>query len=99
MHARSKTFQLAPEKLNAATDEFKKDHLHKFRHQKGYKGFTLLANRKSGKVTGVSFWDTESDVAASEELGRAAGEAMQKTGGGTGAIAGDNWEVLVDDTA
>jgi len=38
---------------------------------RGYKGFTMLANRHSGKVIGVSFRQQEDDLRASDELGQA----------------------------
>jgi heme-degrading monooxygenase HmoA len=99
MHARSKTFRLAPEKIADATSEFERDHLPQYRDQTGYKGFTLLRKRDSGEVTGISYWESESDRAASDELGRTAGEQMLRTGGGEGEVAGDEWEVLLDDMA
>ncbi|MDX6637094.1 MAG: hypothetical protein QOJ01_605 [Solirubrobacterales bacterium] len=96
MHARSKTFELDPAKLDAATEEFKKKHLHRFQAQKGFKRVTIMGNRKSGNVTAVSFWESESDMQASNELGREAGEDMNRVGGGRGAVGGGDGEVLVD---
>jgi heme-degrading monooxygenase HmoA len=99
MHARSKSFELAPEKVDDAVSQFKDDHLDQFRNQKGYKGFTLLGNRATGKVTGISYWEDEADIAASDELGKAAAQQIHATGGAKGEIAGDQWEVLLDDMA
>jgi hypothetical protein len=55
-----------------------------------------MGNRTSGHVTAVSFWESESDMQASNELGREAGEDMNRVGGGRGAVGGGDGEVLVD---
>ncbi len=98
MHARSGTFQLSPERVDDAVRAFESEQLPRYREQSGYKGFTLMAHRKSGKVIGISFWESEADLHESDELGQEARETVQREGGGgRGEVVREEWEVLVDD--
>lgn len=99
MHARTGSFQLSPDKIDEALSGFERDQLPRYKDQSGYKGFTLLADRQGGKLLGVSFWESEDDLRASDELGSEARESIQQAGGGEGEIVRDNWEVVIDDTA
>jgi heme-degrading monooxygenase HmoA len=48
------------------------------RQQDGFEGFITLSDRQSGKVVGVSFWESEQ---ASEEVGdRTRSESAETTG-------------------
>lgn len=98
MHARTGYFELSPDRVDAAVAAFEEEQLPRYRQQGGYKGFTLLANRSSGKVLGVSFWESQDDLRSSDQLGTEAREAIQQAGGG-GSIVREDWEVAVDDTA
>jgi heme-degrading monooxygenase HmoA len=97
MHARSGAFQLSPDKVDDAIQAFKDEQLPKYQRQSGYKGFTLLANRETGRVIGISFWETDSDLHSADELGRQAREDIQQRGGGEGDIERVDWEVVLDD--
>lgn len=97
MHARSGSFQLEPDRVDDAIRGFESDQLPRYREQSGYKGFTVLADRESGKVIGISFWESEADLHASEELGSQARESVQAAGGGQSEIVRQEWEVVVDD--
>lgn len=70
MHARSGAFQLSSGGLDGAVETFSAQ-LPQYQKMRGYKGFTMLANRHSGKVIGVSFRQQEDDLRASDELGQA----------------------------
>jgi heme-degrading monooxygenase HmoA len=37
--------------------------------QEGYEGFVVLSDRQNGKIIGVSFWESEQAMQASEEVG------------------------------
>jgi heme-degrading monooxygenase HmoA len=98
MHARSGTFELSPDKLDDVIQTFQGDQLPQYRQQSGYKGFTLLANRQTGQLLGISLWESEADLHAADELGTQTREEMHRQGGGQGAIERGDWEVVVDDT-
>ncbi len=37
--------------------------------QDGFRGFIALSDRQSGRVKGISFWESEEAMRASEEVG------------------------------
>jgi heme-degrading monooxygenase HmoA len=96
MHARSAVIEMSPDKIDDAVNFWKDEQLPKYREQDGYKGFTLLVNRDSGKAFGVSFWETEDALEASDELGKQARAGLAKTSEGS-EQARENWEVALDD--
>jgi heme-degrading monooxygenase HmoA len=99
MHARSGELQLDPANIDAAVSQFEIEQLPRHRDQGGFKGFTLAVNRGSGEMIGTSFWESEDDLHASDELGKEAREGVQQTGGGRSEIKRRDWEVVVDETA
>jgi heme-degrading monooxygenase HmoA len=96
MHARSAVIDMPVEKIDEAVRFWEEEQLPKYREQAGYKGFTLLVNRDSGKVFGVSFWESEAAVRASDELARQARADLAQAGSGTEQPRED-WEVAIDD--
>jgi hypothetical protein len=53
-----------------------------------------LGRRESGAVMGISFWETEDDMRAAEELGREARRRVLEAGGGQGEPVVERWEVV-----
>jgi heme-degrading monooxygenase HmoA len=99
VHARSGALQLSTDRIDDALEAFRTEHLPRYRQQSGYKGFTLMVNRRTGQMLGVSFWESESDLHGTDELGNEARQDLQARGGGEGAIERADWEVVVDDMA
>ncbi|HEY8002027.1 MAG: antibiotic biosynthesis monooxygenase [Vicinamibacteria bacterium] len=94
--ARSRRLRVKPERIDAAVAAFESDQLPSYKEQAGFRGFTMLANRESGKMLGISYWEDEEGVRASEGLGRAAGEQAAETG--EGEVEGpDEWVVVLDE--
>lgn len=98
MHARSGRLKVSPEHVDEAVKAFESDQLPKYQDMSGYKGFTLLADRGSGEILGVSFWETEDDLRASDQLGAEARAQLRETGVGSEDAVRQVWEVVVDDT-
>src|SRR4051794_678987 len=73
MHARSGAFRLSSDKVDDAISTFENEQLQRYKEQDGYKGFTLLADRDSGALLGISFWENEDALRASDELGEGPG--------------------------
>jgi heme-degrading monooxygenase HmoA len=96
MHARSAVIEMSADKIDDAVRFWKDEQIPKYREQIGYKGFTLLVNRDSGKAFGVSFWESEDALKASDELGKQARAGLAATSDGTEQPR-ENWEVAVDD--
>jgi heme-degrading monooxygenase HmoA len=99
MHARTGSLQVSPDRVDDLVAVFEREQVPRFREQDGYKGFTMLVNRQSGRALGVSFWESEDARRASEELGAEARQAARETGGGEGEIVREEWEVVLDDMA
>ena len=97
MHARTGSLQVSPDRLDEVVSTFENEQIPRYREQDGYKGFTVLANRQSGRVMGVSFWESDEALQATEDLGAEARESIRQTGGGEGEIVREDWEVLFDD--
>ena len=99
MHARVTYLQASSDRIDDIVSQLKSDQLPQFRDQQGYKGFTVLGDRDSGRVVGITFWESEDDLQASEELGdKARGDAAE-TGGASGQPQVHRFEVLLDDMA
>jgi heme-degrading monooxygenase HmoA len=97
MHARAGTLQASPDRLDDMVAQLREEQIPRYRDQRGYKGFTVLADRSSGKVIGISFWGSEQDLHASDQLGREARSAASETGGASGEPTVEVFEVLLDD--
>jgi len=84
MFARVRITSGVPEKVEDGIRHFRENVVASYRNVAGFEGAYLLVNRKSGKVLGITLWDTEAHMqatgAASERL-RAAG--TQVVGGTT----------------
>lgn len=96
MHARSAVVEADVEKIDDAVKFWNEEQLPKYREQSGYKGFTLLVNRETGKMLGVSFWDGEDAVRGSDEMAERARSGLAEAAQGT-EQARENWEVAIDD--
>ena len=65
------------------------------REQSGFKGFTVLGDRSSGRVVAMSYWNSEGDMQASEEAVRESREgAAQVIGASAPQVT--HYEVLLD---
>ena len=96
--ARSRTLKVKAERVDAAVAAFASDQLPRYREQAGFHGFTLLANRESGKLLGISYWESEDELRGSDELGRGASDQVAEVG--EGEVAGpDEWVVVLDEDA
>ena len=97
MHARTGRLQVPPESIDDIVGVMKKDQVEMFHGQHGYRGFTGLADRDSGAVMGISFWNSEEDLRAAEELGREARRRVAQAGGGQAEPVVERWEVVFDE--
>src|SRR3954467_11700973 len=62
MHARMSVFEGGVERIDQMVDRVQSNALPILREQSGFKGFTLLAVRSSGRLVAVSYWEPESDM-------------------------------------
>jgi heme-degrading monooxygenase HmoA len=96
MYARVTTIEGAPDKMDDATRHFQEQTLPQLQQMDGFKGFVSLGDRRSGKVLGVAFWESEEALRATEEaVSSVRGEAAQAA---DGIVAGvEEYEVLVNE--
>jgi heme-degrading monooxygenase HmoA len=69
MHARMSTLEGLPDEMDEGLHDVKEHVLPLLRQQDGFKGFIALGNRQSGELIGITFWESEQAMQASEEVG------------------------------
>ena len=99
MHARVTTLTMDPARLDDAIRQLESDEIPQWKEIDGFKGFTLLVDRDSGKSTAVSFWESESAMRESEEAIRPSRERAAQTGGATAPPTVERFEVAIDTMA
>ena len=78
MFARITTTRARPDQVDAAVRGFRERLLPEAQKQKGFKGTLFLVDRKSGNTLGITLWESEADMKASEERAtRLHGHAFQ----------------------
>ena len=99
MHARISTLQVEPSKIDDMANGLKERDVPEWEQLDGYKGFTLMADRQSGKVVGVSFWESADAMSNSEEKVKGARQRAAETGGASADPQVERFEVVVDTMA
>ncbi len=83
MYARISTLEGSPEHIDEGLRQLRENGLPQLNQQEGFKGMVALADRKTGKTLGITFWESEEALKASEEAGekvrKDAAEAMSET--------------------
>jgi len=92
MYARMSTLDGPPDRMDVGLRHVREHALPQLQQQDGFKGFVALGDRQSGKLIGISFWESEEAMRAAEEVGdRTRRESAQAMGD---AIEGvDRFEV------
>ena len=92
MHARVSIFEGAPDEIDEALRQAREQVLPQARQMDGFKGIIALGDRQSGKTLGITLWESEEDMRASEEAANRLREESAEAGGGT--VAGvERYEV------
>ena len=99
MYARVTTLQLDPARVEDAVRRLEQEDVPGFRQLQGFKGFTLLVDRESGKMVGTSFWASREEMEASEEAVRGARQHAAEAGGASGPPTVERFEVALDTMA
>lgn len=66
MFARVITSQPRPDLVDSTVNNFREQVVSTARKQKGFKGTLLLVDRKLGRTVGITLWENEADMKASE---------------------------------
>jgi heme-degrading monooxygenase HmoA len=96
MHARVSTLQMDSARIDDATKQLEEEDLPTLKATDGFKGFTLFADRSTGKCIGATYWETEEAMKAAEEVGQSARQRAAETGGATSEPEVERFEVLLD---
>ena len=92
MHARVSIFEGSPDEIDEGLRQAREQVLPRARQMDGFKGIIALGDRQSGKTLGITFWESEDALRASEEAANRLREESAEAGGGT--VAGvERYEV------
>jgi heme-degrading monooxygenase HmoA len=92
MHARVSILEGPPAPLDQLLREVREEVLPQAKQMEGFKGMIALGDRHSGKTLGITFWESEEAMRASEEAANRLREESAEAGGDT--IAGvERYEV------
>jgi heme-degrading monooxygenase HmoA len=81
MHARMSTLEGSPEEMDEGLRDVRERVLPLLKQQEGFKGFIALGNHQSGELIGITFWESEQAMQASEEVGdRTRSDTAEDTG-------------------
>lgn len=96
MHARMTTIQMDTGRIDQAVSQLGQEELPKWKELEGFRGFTLFADRASGKVFGISYWDSKEHMDGAEEAAQDSRRRAVETGGATGEPQVELFEVALD---
>jgi heme-degrading monooxygenase HmoA len=99
MFIRGTRVQTAPDQIDQAIENFKKQVIPTVRAAPGYLGATLLVDRKTGTGVGVTYWDTAKHLSASEQIGIQTRTQAAKNVPGTQIINVERAEIVIMDRA
>jgi heme-degrading monooxygenase HmoA len=98
VHARMSILEGPLDQIDKGLRHVREQVLPLMQQQDGFKGFIALADRQSGKVIGVSLWESEQAMQASEEVGdRTRSESVEATGGTVAGV--ERYEVGIFETS
>jgi heme-degrading monooxygenase HmoA len=98
MHARIGRVSFSPDKADQLVSHVRETIVPKYESSDGFKGFTLLLDRSSGEGIGISFWESEEAMNATDRLGDEARQGAAEAGSGRDQGA-QRFEVAVDTMA
>jgi heme-degrading monooxygenase HmoA len=67
MHARVSIFEGSPDRIDDSLRQVREQVLPRAREMDGFKGLIALGDRQSGKTLGITLWESEEAMRASEE--------------------------------
>ncbi len=94
MYARLTTIEGAPDKMDEATRHVQEQTLPQLQQMDGFKGFVALGDRNSGRLVGVTFWEDEEALQATEQEASGVRSGAAEAVGGTVANV-EQYEVVV----
>jgi heme-degrading monooxygenase HmoA len=81
MHARMSTLEGPPDQIDEGLRYVTEQVMPQLQQQDGFEGFIVFSDRQSGKVIGISLWESEQAMQASEEVGDRTRSESAEAGG------------------
>ena len=92
MHARMSIFEGPPDKIDEGLRQAREVVLPQAKQDEGFKGIIALTDHQSGKMVGITLWESAEAMRATEEQANRLREESAEAGGGT--VAGvERYEV------
>jgi heme-degrading monooxygenase HmoA len=98
MHARTGRISFSPDNADDVLSHVRESVVPKYEQSEGFKGFTLLLDRANGEGIGISFWESEDAMRATDDLGDQARTGAAEAGSGRDQGA-ERFEVAIDTMA
>jgi heme-degrading monooxygenase HmoA len=98
MHARTGRISFSSDKADDVTSHVRENIVPKYQERDGFKGFTLLLDRDGGEGIGISFWESEDAMKATDDLGDQARQGAADAGSGSDK-GPQHFEVTIDTMA
>jgi len=98
MHARMGRISLSGDKADEVVNHVRQNVVPKYEESDGFKGFTLLIDRSGGEGIGISFWESEDAMRATDDLGDQARSGSADVGSGSDEGTA-HFEVAIDTMA
>src|SRR5436305_14819620 len=95
MLARVSRLRIDPKRVEAILEQFRSETLARFQAQEGFCGVAVLVDRGGGQVLGVTFWEREQDLEASEAMGAEARTLVAAAGGAADEPVREVYEVAL----
>jgi heme-degrading monooxygenase HmoA len=92
VYARVSTLEGPPELMDEGLRQAREVVLPQGRLMEGFKGMIALGDRHSGKTVGITFWESEEEMRASEEAANQLREESAEAGGDT-IVSVERYEV------
>jgi heme-degrading monooxygenase HmoA len=98
MHARIGRVSFSSDKADDVTNHVRENVVPKLEEADGFKGFTLLIDRSGGEGLGISFWESEDALRATEQLSDENRQGAAEAGSGDDQ-GRTEYEVVLDTMA
>jgi heme-degrading monooxygenase HmoA len=98
MHARIGRISFSADKADDVVEHVRENVVPKYEGIEGFKGFTLMLDRSGGEGVGISFWDSEEAMRATDDLGDQARQGAAEAGAGSDKGPA-HYEVAIDTMA
>jgi heme-degrading monooxygenase HmoA len=98
MHARIGRISFSPDRADEVTSHVEEKIVPSYEDRDGFKGFTLMLDKSGGHGVGISFWESEEAMHATDELGDEARRGAAEAGSGSDE-GREFFEVVIDTMA